>query len=201
MRGHELCIPRYIDITAETDLSDLKSGALLAAFGLDLIRLTNPEKFELSSSDLASFNAAKTDLQDFALGKTIRTWVEADYQDHDPDPEDYDPEPPQGYYATTNVPGKLVPPVPRLRKEIQDIRASLAFILKILTVRGDKKLDFIVLFDGLDRLITPDKFWSVADQDFRILKQLGVSVFWRPHRWLSYMKAERLQSALIEFTI
>lgn len=30
--------------------------------------------------------------------------------------------------------------------------------------------DVVVFFDALDRLIQPEKFWSVVDQDFRALR-------------------------------
>ena len=32
------------------------------------------------------------------------------------------------------------------------------------------------MFDGLDRLPSPDKFWAVVDQDFRAMRLLGVGV-------------------------
>ncbi len=172
-------IPRYIDITAETDLSSLASGALLAALGLDLIRLSNlanvpPE----SGSPEAALQKAKTDLREFALGKTVQRWVEEDDDfEYQSDEGDYDdPEPPSGYYRTENTPGKLKPPIPRLKKDVQDIRESLALMLHQVTkYRGEGK-ELVVLYDGLDRLITPDKFWAVVFQDLKLLKQLRVSV-------------------------
>jgi len=33
-----------------------------------------------------------------------------------------------------------------------------------------------VIFDGLDRLIFPEKFWAVVDQDFRALRRMSVAV-------------------------
>ncbi len=174
----ELCIPVYVDVTAETDLSDLKSGALLAALGLHLIRLARIHHQDIGQSvpeaDRASLKKANDELVEFALGKTIRTWVEDEEEDYEPYISDDDR--PPGRLVVTNVPGKLDPPVPRLKKDIQGIRESLGVLLNFLTTRGGTKRDLVVLFDGLDRLITPSKFWSVAHQDLRILKQLKVSV-------------------------
>jgi hypothetical protein len=175
----ELSIPRYIDITAETDLSDLKSGALLAALGLDLIGLARSleKRGSPSAKGADTIRAAMTELEDFALGKTIRTWVEDDPYDYEPDPDDADsPEPPSGHFRTTSVPGKLAPPVPRLKKDIQRIQKALGIVLETVTIRGDQKGDLVVLFDGLDRLITPTNFFSVVHQDLRILKKLNISV-------------------------
>jgi hypothetical protein len=174
-----LSIPRYIDITAETDLSSLTSGSLLAALGLDLIRLINIiDKGDVRSASIdTKLQTAKNGLRDFALGKTTRTWVEEEYG-YEPDEGGYDdePVPPAGYYRTETIPGKLAPPVPRLSKDVQGIREPLEVALQHVTARGGQKRDLVVLFDGLDRLITPEKFWSVAFQDLKILKQLKVSV-------------------------
>lgn len=175
----EMCIPRYIDITAETDLSDLKSGALLAALGLDLIGLARSleKKGSLSMKGSAKVQTAKTELEGFALGKTIRIWVEDDPYEYERDSDDFEPpEPPSGHFQTTSVAGKLAPPVPRLKKDIQGIQKALEVMLETVTVRGEQKQDLVVLFDGLDRLITPANFWSVVHQDLRILKKLKISV-------------------------
>jgi hypothetical protein len=96
--------------------------------------------------------------------------------DYDAEPPDYEYEEPASHYETTDVPGKLSPPLPRLRKDIAGIREPLEVLLKVATAHGDHDGDVVALFDGLDRLITPDRFWSVAHQDLRILKQIKVSV-------------------------
>ena len=46
----------------------------------------------------------------------------------------------------------------------------------LLSLVRDEDKYIVILFDGLDRLIGPDKFWAVAYQDLRLLKQLQVSV-------------------------
>lgn len=173
----ELCIPQYIDITAETDLSDLKSGALLAALGIHLLRLIRDHGSveSVPESDRANLKKAQDELVEFAMGKTIRTWVADEDMDFEFDPEDLG-EPLSGHYIEANVPGKLSPPLPRLKKDIQGISGPLEVLLQFLTGLEGKKRDLVVLFDGLDRLITPSNFWSVAHQDLRVLKRLKVSV-------------------------
>src|SRR5271166_3054927 len=72
----------YIDISSETDLSGLNSGALLAGFGLHLARVFSGKGFEESLGVLkrTSLRAARTQIQEFAFGKTESTWV-PEYED------------------------------------------------------------------------------------------------------------------------
>ncbi len=186
----------YIDISAETDLSGLNSGALMAGFGLHLSAafealdmggtIMREENF-LSSEQQSNLKDLRARLMQFAFGKTESVWVsrhEYDWQDRgyensdeDRPPEDYadEQEEPEGYYVSQTTPGKLQPPrvFPTLQRDIEEIRKPLEFLVEILK---SKSLDPVVIFDGMDRLITPEKFWSVVDQDFRALKRLGVAV-------------------------
>jgi len=166
----------FIDISAETDLSDLNSGALLAAFGLHLVRAFSQEELKaaFSAEQLDEVKKAASAVKEFAVGKTESRWVpEFDYPE--PDFEDYETNQPHepGYYQTVRVPGKLQPPFPALRRDVQQIRKPLELFL---TVAQKSFGDVVVLYDGLDRLIEPDKFWAVAHQDLRVLRQLQVSV-------------------------
>ena len=83
-------LPVYIDISSETDLSGLNSGALLAAFGLHLTRLSSGGS--LDESEKNALEAAQRRIEEFAFGKTTRTWVPDGYDDY------YDHEP--GHYLT-----------------------------------------------------------------------------------------------------
>ena len=74
------------------------------------------------------------------------------------------------HYVTLTVPGKIKPPFPPLERDIQAIREPLEILIKAVS------LDIVVIFDGLDRLISPDKFWAVVHQDLRVLRQLRVAV-------------------------
>jgi hypothetical protein len=168
--GKTVCL--YIDVSAETDLSGLNSGALLASFGLHLSRALKDSGIEnaLTPNDVESLKSARTQLKHFAYGKTEQVWV-AD-EEFDEPPDDYDDYEP-GHFVTQTTPGKLKPPFPTLHRELEDIRSPLSFFITTLRSHG---LDTVVVFDGLDRLITPDRFWTVVHQDFRLLRKLNVAV-------------------------
>jgi hypothetical protein len=161
----------YIDITAETDLTGLNSGSLIASFGIRLARrlLHHPA---VSIPDL---KAVHRRFLEYAYGKQERIWVPEDdtsfMEDEDDDDDDDDSE--AGYFQIRAIPGKLKPPLPIIRRDIRDIRQPLEQL--VVAARAVFK-DVIVIFDGLDRLLTPEKFWSVAHQDFRIFRELKVSV-------------------------
>jgi hypothetical protein len=156
----------YIDISAETDLSGLNSGALLAGFGLHLTREFAGKGFEDSLDDgqKEALKKARSEIKDFAFGTTELIRV--------PD-DDYEPDYEPGRWVTRSVPGKLKPPFPALQRDIQAIRTPLDVFISAVQARS---LDVVVIFDGLDRLISPDKFWAVVHQDFRALRQMRVAV-------------------------
>lgn len=162
----------YIDISAETDLSGLNSGALLAGLGLHLTRAVSDSPAADDAAEKKALKDAGREIKEFAYGKTETQWVADEY---DPRLEDYDPseddEP--GHYITRSIPGKLKPPFPALQRDIQGIRAALERLIK--HIRSGHR-DVVVIFDGLDRLLTPDRFWAVVHQDFRALRQMGVAV-------------------------
>jgi hypothetical protein len=173
-QGQTLSI--YIDISAETDLSGLNSGALLAGFGLHLTRAFSGKGFEDSLDDAqkAALKKARSEIKEFAFGTTKSVWV-PEYDGYEADFEaDYDAsEDEPGRWVTQSVPGKLKPPFPALQRDIQGIRAPLDFFINAVQARS---LDVVVIFDGLDRLISPDKFWAVVQQDFRALRRMRVAV-------------------------
>jgi len=167
-------IALFIDVSRETDLSVLNYGALVASFGLHLGRMLQSEKAGISldvGMRAKAVKASKT-LQDFAYGKTDYIWV----QDDDYEPPDFEPDfddvPPQRLIVKETK-GKLVQPFPVLQRDLQEIRKPLDILIDL--ARGAGR-DPIVFFDGLDRLITPSKFWSVVEQDFTVLQDLKVSV-------------------------
>jgi len=166
--------PLFIDITAETDLSGLDSGALLAAFGLHLVRAFRQEQLQagFSGEQFAEVKKAANRIKEFSFGKTESRWVD-DYDYYEPPPEEEDGPPEPGHYITVRTPGKLQPPFPALQRDIQQIREPLEMFLT-----AARKLfhDVVVIFDGLDRLIGVEKFWAVAYQDLRALRKLQVSV-------------------------
>jgi hypothetical protein len=166
----------YIDISSETDLSGLNSGALLAGFGLHLTKAFSSQGFEedLDDAKKVALKNAHNEIDGFAFGKTKSVWVQ-NYEYGPEPPDDYDDrsnyEP--GHYVTESVPGKLQPPFPALQRDIQAIREPLEAFITAVRARS---LDVVVIFDGLDRLPSPDRFWAVVDQDFRALRQMRVGV-------------------------
>ena len=174
LKGEGQTLPLYIDISSETDLAGLNSGALLAGFGLHLYRLISNSGFsqKADSNEKKELQKAQELIWEFAYGKTTHDWFyDEDDNEHPNDYEDHD-EPP-GYMVETTVPGKLRPIFPALNRDIQSILDPLEKLVKFVKARS---LDVVLMFDGLDRLITPDKFWDVVYQDFRALKQMRVAV-------------------------
>jgi len=170
-QGHVL--PLYIDISAETDLSSLNSGALLASFGLGLTRRLWEDFPTLRQGMEALQGPGKAygSLKEFAYGTRQRVWVPGD---EPPEPEDEEDEDSWGYYEVVGIPGKLNPPaLPVLSRDVQEIRGPLE---QFLAVAKDGQKEVMVIFDGLDRLLDPTKFWSVASQDLRLFRELKVSV-------------------------
>lgn len=159
----------FIDITAETDLTGFNHGALLASFGVHLVRRIG-RKTNRTASAAADLESATKQIREFAFGKAESVFV-PDGIDYQPDWDDEGSR--GGYYTIKKTPGKLKPPLPPLRREIMDIKAPLQRFLEATQVAQS---EVVVIFDGLDRLVTPERFWAVADQDLKLFRQLGVSV-------------------------
>jgi hypothetical protein len=168
-QGQTLCL--YIDISAETDLSGLNSGALLAGFGLDLVYAFFGKGFadDLDDAKQAAVEKAYNEIYGFAFGTTKSVWV--------PHANAFALGPRRefetGQYVTKSVPGKLTPPFPTLQR---DIKANRGPLKVFITAIQERSLDIVVIFDGLDRLPSPDRFWTVVDQDLRALRQMRVGV-------------------------
>lgn len=156
-QGHVL--PLYIDISAETDLSSLNSGSLAACFGVHLGRsvLNDPSLCPLVDEKTKELKETYSLLREFAYGKQVKrqastlTFL-------------------VNSVVTEEIPGKLRPV---LARELREIRQSLEEFLSAVRLVGR---DVVVIFDGLDRLLDPTKFLSVADQDLRLFRELKVSV-------------------------
>jgi hypothetical protein len=167
-QGHVLVL--YADVSAETDLSNLSSGSLLACFGMSLgasllSDLGSRTEVGAKTKHLAEIYENVTE---FAYGKQQKRLVNP-LEDSWPDEE----EPWEPYYVTERVPGKLKPPFPPRNRDIQEVRAPLE---EFLAAAKQAHKDVVVIFDGLDRLLDAAKFWSVVHQDLRLLRELKVSV-------------------------
>lgn len=179
LSAHEHTRPVYIDVAAETDLNSVNSGALLASLGLrvwsEIVSKFEPPD-ELKKVYEAIKNAA------YGYEKTVwEPGPEPDFDHVEPGPEpdfnQYEPgnetdlEP--GYYRTITFRGKLKPPFPALLRDVRDLGNSLS---KLAAFLKTKQIELVAIFDGLDRLIKADRFWSVAEQDLRAVKHLEISI-------------------------
>ena len=168
LREQGQTLPLYIDVSGETDLSALNSGALLATFGLHLSRAFF-DRFadSFAEGEETSMKTAQCKLHEFAFGKTV-VYKQSDVDSFirrfrgDLTPSSF----------VHQVPGKLTP-FPVLARDVQDIAGTLKAFVDAFQARS---LDIVVIFDGLDRLIFPEKFWAVVDQDFRALRRMSVAV-------------------------
>jgi hypothetical protein len=87
--------------------------------------------------------------------------------------DDYEPDDEPGYFQTVKIPGKLKPPFPAIRRDVKELAKSISRLDVFLKDQGR---ELVAIFDGLDRLIKVDQFWSVAEQDLRSIRLLGISV-------------------------
>jgi hypothetical protein len=172
MQPHVL--PVYVDVSADTNLSSLNMGALIASFGMRL-------SFEVFASEAIWQDKEKAEeltkidekVMEFAYGKRIERPLNrlAALSSLSAAPTD---EFQNGAFVNTEtVPGKLIPPFPALDRDIREMRG---FISELLAAVKETKKEVVVVFDGLDRLLDPNKFWSIVYQDLRLLRELKVSV-------------------------
>jgi hypothetical protein len=162
-QGQTLCL--YIDISSETDLSGFNSGALLAGFGRHLARAFSRKGLEddLDDATKGALKGARREIEGFASG-IIKSFLAGPVS----------PDRKTGVlFVKKRMPGKLSPPFPALQLDIEAILKPLEVFITAVQARS---LDVVVIFDGLDRLPSPDRFWSVVDQDFRALRQMRVGV-------------------------
>jgi ABC-type ATPase involved in cell division len=171
----------YIDVTRETDVSRLNSGAVLASIGLHLLK-----HLETDSAAAPVLESVSGRIRKFALGETKEVWV-PEYESFPPNDDDYAPPddyyPPideddseRGHYVALKTPGKLrqlSPLFPPLNRDLEEVAEPFGRL--VAAARGEGAV-LVVILDGLDRMTSPDRFWEVVYQDFRILRTLEVSV-------------------------
>ncbi|MGO8734847.1 MAG: hypothetical protein ACLQVM_18880 [Terriglobia bacterium] len=170
LKDHGHVLPLYIDTSAETDLSSLNPGALLASLGLHSGEQLSGDFSAGAPTDEVKekVKQAHDRIKEYAYGKKEiaqseeLTGVAEAYANLL-----------AKRLGVREIPGKLKPPLPVLNRDIQEIRIPLNHLLEVL--RSMHK-DVVAIFDGLDRLLDPTKFWSVVYQDLRMLRELKVSV-------------------------
>jgi hypothetical protein len=176
-------LPLYIDVSAETDLTKLCSGALLATFGIHLLQEFSSRSLDAQLEDSAreALGKAAGEIRGFAYGTTKKVLV----NDSRGGIYGWSALQPSAKarillgigerdsYQDIAIPGKLSPPRQSLPADVSTIGKPLESFVSATQKRG---LDLVAMFDGLDRLPSPDKFWAVVDQDLRAMRLLGVGV-------------------------
>jgi hypothetical protein len=172
-------LPLYIDVSAETDLTKLCSGALLASFGIHLLQELSSRSLgaQLEDSAREALGKAEGQIRAFAYGTTKKVWVK-DFGIYASELKLTTGEQilagiGGGSYQDLVVAGKLSPPRQSFPADLSTIRKPLE---SLVSATRDRGLDIVAIFDGLDRLPSPDKFWAAVDQDFRAMRLLGVGV-------------------------
>ena len=173
-------LPLYIDVSAETDLTKLCSGALLATFGIHLLQEFSSRSLgaQLEDSAREALGKAEGEIRGFAYGTTKKVWVDSGvgiYGSLKPSAIErvFAGLGERGSFQDMAIPGKLSPPRQSLPADVSTIGKPLESFVSATQKRG---LDLVAMFDGLDRLPSPDKFWAVVDQDLRAMRLLGVGV-------------------------
>jgi len=160
-------MPVYIDVSAETDLSTVNSGALLASLALHL----SGHVMKIAPGG-ETLRPLFLEISKAAYGYEEEVWEpehEQEFGDYEPDDSDYEP----GRLGRIRVAGKLKPPFPALKRDVSNLAQHVEQLNGVLKDGGK---EVIAIFDGLDRLIKVDQFWSVAEQDLRALRPLQISV-------------------------
>jgi len=167
-------VPLYIDVSAETDLTKLCSGALLAAFGMHLLQEFSSRSLgaQLEDSARETLRKAEGEIRGFAYGTPEKVWLK-DLSGGIYGSALLSGSGERGGYLDVPIPGKLSPPRQSFPADISTIKKPLESFVSATRKRG---LDPVAMFDGLDRLPSPDKFWAVVDQDLRAMRLLGVGV-------------------------
>ena len=163
--------PIYVDVSADTDLTAVTSGSLLTSLGLRAWKEVELRS-DISPQLRNAFQNIKRAADGYYTqilnpdtlnllaklafpGRTISETLQ------------------ETTHKSVKIPGKLKPPLSSLQSDVRTLAEDVNQILSVLRL-GDTEL--VIIFDGLDRLIKPDQFWLVAEQDLRALKIQNVSV-------------------------
>jgi hypothetical protein len=164
----------YVDVSLITDISDLKSGALIAIAGLELIKiLGNIEEIEIQNSrkiiqDLAyGFNDVK---HIFPKKKETNNVIEK---------------------VVTHHAGILSDDKQRVRR-----KATRAFQVLSRAVKQKFDKEIIFLFDGLDRISNSQIFIDFAINDVIAINNVGIGVVIVGSISTAYKERENIEQLL-----
>jgi hypothetical protein len=171
---HSDAVTIFVDLANDTDLSDLNTGAILAAIGMRLYSHLRMTRKDLPK-DLV---AAHGKLRELAFGKTIL--VVPEEQDYDGGEET----------VRVDVPGLMRLRFPALRREVKEVKELL---LRIASPLLESDAQITILIDGLDRLIMAERFREYAEQDLQVLRGTKMTAIVVAPLLLWYDKSRFLQ--------
>jgi hypothetical protein len=167
----------YVDVSLVTDISDLKSGALIAIAGLELIKiLGNIEEVEIQNS--------RKIIQDLAYGFNHVKHIFPNSKE------------------THNVIEKIEKVVTHhagiLSDEKQRVRRNATQAFHVLSNAVKQKFDkeIIFLFDGLDRLSNSQIFIDFAVNDVIAINKVGVGAVIVGSISTAYKERENIEQLL-----
>ena len=80
---------------------------------------------------------------------------------------------PKRVATSVSIPGKLIPPAKTLA---DDLRQVVPALTEIMNQVRETRSTVVAIYDGLDRLIEPDRFLAAVEQDFQVLRWLSISL-------------------------
>ena len=164
----------FLDISRYTDLESIKAGAILAVLGEGLRELIEYERDNVPEYQVRAFglSLALEAAETFAHGLNPVDDESNFRHNYESFVESWAP---SRYRPTPKLsPGKLSQPLPNLQRDVAASRNWLGILLYEVSDRQQSRV--VVALDGLDRLRDLDAFWTLVDQDLRILRELKVSV-------------------------
>ena len=188
---HSDAINIFVDMADYTDLSEISTGAILAAAGMQLYSLLRSRLNKAGRELPEAVQSAHAQLRELALGKTKWVKQSPDPYDHEPDDELYE-------IVQAKCPGANEAQVPASAARVLEILDHL-FIHRLDAPGGwtspcsAPTTEITILIDGLDRLIRPQLFREFAEQDLQALKGTKISVIIVVPLLLWYDKSRFLQ--------
>jgi ABC-type dipeptide/oligopeptide/nickel transport system ATPase component len=154
---HSDAVNIFVDMAEYTDLSEMSTGAILAAAGLRLYSYLTRTTKEPAKEVVA----AHRKLHQLAFGRT--EWMEP-WELNDDAQDDMVP---------VKVPGLVRSRFPALGHKVKEAKDLLLCIASPL-LEADAQITLLI--DGLDGLITPELFRQFAEQDLQALQGSKMSV-------------------------
>jgi len=147
-------LPIFIDISISVDLNKSKPGSILVAAALAI---------ESQWPGKPSVETVKTFEKLKKLAHGYSEWFH-ESESHQDGPDDM---------FQVKFDGLITPPAEPIEYNVLEI-SELFADLKTSLASGGKEL--VMLLDGMDRLLDPNKFWKFVYQDFAAFRKLEISL-------------------------